>query len=412
MYKLQSLKCVRAGINRHLKETRGIDIISDPKFTKANEMFCRVSSLTRRKGLAHTKSFPVIQDEDLKKLGAYFQQDLEENSPVDVLKLQKAVQFHLMFHTCRHGKENLHEMTKNTYKIYTDISGKEYVQQFQDEANKNHCEDSTELANEGKIFAKPGKFAKKSSMKETFLSCHQRNTPLGMFSNLPQSFFPGSNICPVNLFKLMTSKLHPDINNLWQQPKKNVKFSDPVWFDKAPIGCNQLSSIMSKLLDDACLSQCYTNHSIRATCITALDEAGFESRHIMAVSSHHSESTIKTYAKKCPESKKREMSETLNEKMEPEPTTSSEKPLDLSTIDLFELDEISDEKLSQFLDETEKVLQKIPGNQLEKTSLEPLQPVLNSVVHNIQHNSMPSQMPQMYFPNSNVTINYYMNKEK
>ena len=189
----------------------------------------------------------------------------------------------------------------------------------------------------------------------------------------------------------MTSKLHPEINNLWQCPKKN----DPVWFDKSPVGCNQLTSIMSKLSEEAGLSQWYMNHSIRATCITALDEAGFESRHIMAVSLHCSESTIKTYAKKCPESKKCEMSETLNQKMDPQPSTSKEtienSLLDLETIDLFELDEITDEKLSQFLDENEKALQKLPGNELERneTVKTPLQPVMNSVVHNIQNNSMP-----------------------
>ncbi len=115
----------------------------------------------------------------------------------------------------------------------------------------------------------------------------------------------------------------------------------------------------------------------------------------MAISSHHSESTIKTYAKKCPESKKYEMSETLNQKMDPQPSTSKEtienSLLDLETIDLFELDEITDEKLSQFLDENEKALQKLPGNELERneTVKTPLQPVMNSVVHNIQNNSMP-----------------------
>ncbi len=39
MYKLASLKCICAGLNRHFKETRSLDIISDPKFTKANEIF-------------------------------------------------------------------------------------------------------------------------------------------------------------------------------------------------------------------------------------------------------------------------------------------------------------------------------------------------------------------------------------
>ena len=133
-------------------------------------MFHGVSSLTRRKGLTHTKSFLVIEDEDLRKLGTYFHQKLEESSPVDMPKLQKAVQFHLMFHTCRRGRENLHEMTKDTYKIFTDISGKEFIQQHQDEADKNHCEDSTELANEGTMFTKPGKFVTECSERNISLT--------------------------------------------------------------------------------------------------------------------------------------------------------------------------------------------------------------------------------------------------
>ena len=38
-YKLSSLKCIRAGLNRHLKETRSINIITDPRFILSTEMF-------------------------------------------------------------------------------------------------------------------------------------------------------------------------------------------------------------------------------------------------------------------------------------------------------------------------------------------------------------------------------------
>ena len=38
-YKLQSLKCLRAGINRYMKAEHGIDIISNEAFVKANEIF-------------------------------------------------------------------------------------------------------------------------------------------------------------------------------------------------------------------------------------------------------------------------------------------------------------------------------------------------------------------------------------
>lgn len=43
-YKLQTLKCIRAGINRYTKEHRNLDIISDLHFTRTNEMFKAVST--------------------------------------------------------------------------------------------------------------------------------------------------------------------------------------------------------------------------------------------------------------------------------------------------------------------------------------------------------------------------------
>ena len=48
---------------------------------------------------------------------------------------------------------------------------------------------------------------------------------------------------------------------------------------------------------DAQLSYTYTNHSIRSTCITILDQADVEAHHIMAVSGRTSESSLRTYTK-------------------------------------------------------------------------------------------------------------------
>ena len=55
----------------------------------------------------------------------------------------------------------------------------------------------------------------------------------------------------------------------------------------------------------------YTNHCIRATCITTLDAAGYEARDIMAVSGHRSESSIRNYSRTNIE-KKRKMSTELS----------------------------------------------------------------------------------------------------
>ena len=56
----------------------------------------------------------------------------------------------------------------------------------------------------------------------------------------------------------------------------------------------------------------YTNHSIRTTCITLLDDAGFEPRHIMRTSGHRSETSIRSYSHRLSDNKKRQISETLS----------------------------------------------------------------------------------------------------
>ena len=54
---------------------------------------------------------------------------------------------------------------------------------------------------------------------------------------------------------------------------------------------------MKNISQDAGLDQIYTNHCIRATCITVLDNTGTEARHIMSVSGHKSENSIRSYSK-------------------------------------------------------------------------------------------------------------------
>ncbi|VDI16195.1 Hypothetical predicted protein [Mytilus galloprovincialis] len=78
------------------------------------------------------------------------------------------------------------------------------------------------------------------------------------------------------------------------------------------MGKNSLAVMMTEISEKAKLSRRYTNHSIRATSITAMDEAGIEARHIMRASGHRSEASICSYSKRLSENKQREMSDSLN----------------------------------------------------------------------------------------------------
>ena len=62
--------------------------------------------------------------------------------------------------------------------------------------------------------------------------------------------------------------------------------------------------------------QLYTNHSIisiRATAVTVLGHSNFEARHIMRVTGHKSEASIRSYSRRLSENKQREISETLDQ---------------------------------------------------------------------------------------------------
>ena len=70
---------------------------------------------------------------------------------------------------------------------------------------------------------------------------------------------------------------------------------DNVWFDKAPLGPNQLDNMMGQISREFSLSKPCTNHSLRATTVHVLVAAQFPGRHIMTVTGHKSETSLKTY---------------------------------------------------------------------------------------------------------------------
>lgn len=99
----------------HFELTRNLDLIANPIFTRANEMFRGVASDTRKKGLGCTKSYPVTEDEDLMKIGEFFSDVLTTANPK---KLEQAAMFCIMFYLCRRGRENFTQMQKHIWKIH------------------------------------------------------------------------------------------------------------------------------------------------------------------------------------------------------------------------------------------------------------------------------------------------------
>ena len=67
-----ALRCIRSGINRHLKLVRSIDIGPDPWFIKSNELFMGMQKEGKCSGKGVIKQKEITEQEDLEKLNDYF----------------------------------------------------------------------------------------------------------------------------------------------------------------------------------------------------------------------------------------------------------------------------------------------------------------------------------------------------
>ena len=209
---------------------------------------------------------------------------------------------------------------------------------------------------------------------------------------------------------------------------------------------HSLENFMCTISKNAFLSKIYTNHCICSTVITSLDAFGFEARHITAVSGHKSENTIKSYSTKCPDVKKREMSDVLSsilgEKTNiPNPakptaaTISKPPPQSANTgnvfptinshdiVDWIPIENNShDFDLARILDEFEQttktstemttVTKDIKADVAAESNASP---VPSTLVQNFTASASNMQnhpfVPKMFFQNSSVTINYNFNSK-
>ena len=226
-------------------------------------------------------------------------------------------------------------------------------------------------------------------------------------------------------FSLYKEKLNKSVNFLWQRPQTKFDlFSDE--FDAAPVGRDPLNSHMKFLSEKAKLSKTYTNHCIRATVVTTLDEKGFEARDIMATTGHKSECSIRSYVK-CPPKKRRNISDALastlhqnSPEVQPKmkkikPTSTITKPQEINPeilpenaqlVELFptfdDENDIPDEEIINVLTQIEESNRAVQPQQNENSDL--IQNTIN--VANVANVNRAPMLPQKYFPNSTVTINY------
>ncbi|XP_063442973.1 uncharacterized protein LOC134723282 [Mytilus trossulus] len=271
MYKKTTMQSYRQGLQRHLSKTRDVDILKGDNFKKSKKAFQCMTKELKRLGLAAVEHYPAIADADMEKMYMFFCKDLE--SPK---MLQYKVFVDIMIHFGRRGRENLTTLTRQDFAVQPDPEGTLYVYKTHDELTKNHQTDS-EKSSDGRMYE-----------------------------------IKGSDRCPVRSFVKYIRRLNPKCNKLFQQPKLTAK--DGIHYDNIPLGHNKLGVYMNEISKAANLSKEYTNHSCRATTVHILDEAQIPSRHIMSVTGHKSEASLKTYSGKTCEKTKKIMSDKLSEK--------------------------------------------------------------------------------------------------
>lgn len=116
-YKVNSMETIRHGISRYLKSppfNRKIDIVKDSLFIESNTCFKAVLAEAKRLGMVEVHH-PIISDTDLSLL--YTSNNLSIATPRGLFN---KVQFDIRMFFCRRGIENMHTMTKNTFRVEID----------------------------------------------------------------------------------------------------------------------------------------------------------------------------------------------------------------------------------------------------------------------------------------------------
>ncbi len=278
MYKVNAYTNLRYGLSKYIKKAMGFDIIGDAEFDSSNDVYRAMCKKLAKEGFGKTNHMTSISDEDLTLLYSGNHHAFDVNTPVG---LQQKVWYNIVFYMCRRGRENQHDMTKDWYKVGKDASGREYVFQAVSEADKNHSG------------SKPMKYDETTGESR-------------MYS------LPGNPACPVRSFQKYVSKLNPALEKLWQRPLESFVEDAPCWYYMSPVSANNLAGFMKKISKAAGLSYEYTNHCVRSTHITVLDDNDFSVGQIMRSSGHKSESSIKSYASRLSDKKKRNISDALS----------------------------------------------------------------------------------------------------
>ena len=257
LYQLTAFRSLRYALKRHFEETLKIDIIKDKAFAEANEAFFFMEKRIKAEGKGLIRHYPPVEEEDMARLKEYFKNNMQNPTPRELLEY---VWFILQYYMCRLGRDGQTELKITSFVIRTDAQGEKSIVQNETELLNHGNGESEEEVSGGLIPA-----------------------------------IKGDVLCPVRAFELYISKLHKDMDRLFQKPRKIVDAGQPYWFDRVPYGKTPLGGMMPTLSHNANLSKRYTNHSLRATAIEKLIWSGINKKEVRSISQRRSDSGLENY---------------------------------------------------------------------------------------------------------------------
>ena len=119
-------------------------------------------------------------------------------------------------------------------------------------------------------------------------------------------------VCPLASLKMFINKTDPNAKSLLNRCIKDLNVKDAVWYTCQPLAKRTYSGFMTDLCKQAKCSKIYTAHCLRATAIQAMNDAGHELRHIMFMTGHKNEASIRSYNRHCSVQQQKSLSATLS----------------------------------------------------------------------------------------------------
>ena len=276
-YGWSALVNLRASIQRHLTSplyNRIIDLSKDREFTTANNMLKAQLKVNRVEGRDESVHKKAIPEGDMDHI---FNR-MTLSNPSD---LQMRIFMDIMVHFGRRGREGLRELRRDSFQNKVDGNGKRFA------ILRYHELDKTMNGIDPNV----GEHSKK------------------MYEE-PSS----GDHCPIKTLEFYLSKLNPSCTAFFQRCNPRWGKSGR-WYDNMAMGKGSLGMMMSKISAEAKLSDRYTNHCLRATTVTALSHAGFESKDICSVIGHKSEVSLKHYCQEPSDKQKAKISSRLHSYM-------------------------------------------------------------------------------------------------